>query len=109
MSAQHTPGPWAVEEPMDHELWIVEDGKEAYEWRVIAGCPWPDEPRDIPRKQVEANARLIAAAPDLLAALEKAAPFIGWASTRGQILAGVDADELCDVIDAAIAKATGEA
>jgi hypothetical protein len=52
--------------------------------------------------------RLIAtAAPDLLAALEKAALFVGWASTRGQILAGHDAGELCDVIDAAIAKATG--
>ena len=71
MGAQHTPGPWAVQEPMDHELWIVEDGKEAYEWRVIAGLPWPSEKGDIARKQVEANARLIAASPDMLEALEQ--------------------------------------
>lgn len=36
-------------------------------------------------------------------ALEKAAPFVGWASTRGQVLAGVHADDkLCDEIDAAL-------
>lgn len=40
----------------------------------------------------------------LVEALEKAAPFVGWASTRGQIVAGVDAGELCDVIDALLAS-----
>lgn len=69
VTATHTPGPWEVESPMDGELWIVEAGKQAYEWRVIAGCPFPDERSDIPRKQVEANARLFSAAPDLLIAL----------------------------------------
>lgn len=55
-----TPGDWEVEDPMDHELWIVEAGKQAYDWRVIAGLPLPDERKDIPRKQVKANADLIA-------------------------------------------------
>lgn len=63
-----TPGLWGIQEPMDEGLWIVEAGKEAYEWRVIASCPWPDEPGDIPRNRVKANARLIAAAPDMATA-----------------------------------------
>lgn len=35
--------------------------------------------------------------------LEKAAPFVGWASTRSQVVAGVHADELCDEIDRTLA------
>lgn len=54
-----TPGNWCIEEPMDHEQWIVEDGKDSYEWRVIAGCPWSDDRSDIPRKQQVANAAFI--------------------------------------------------
>jgi hypothetical protein len=61
-----------------------------------------------PLEQREANAHLIAAAPELYEALEKAAMFVGWASTRGQIVAGVDAGELGTVIDAILAKARGE-
>lgn len=64
-----TPGPFEIESPMDDELWIVEDGKEAYEWRVIASLPLPSEKGDIPRKQVQANAALFKAAPDMLKAL----------------------------------------
>ena len=96
----HTSGPWEVEQPMDHELWIVEAGKEAYEWRVIAGCPFPDEKGDISRQQVEANARLIAAAPELLEALQAASAYIGT-TDRG---AGIKR-----IADAAIRKATGAA
>ena len=55
-----TAGAWEVENPMDHELWIVEAGKETYEWRTIAGLPYPSERGEIPRKQVEANAEFIA-------------------------------------------------
>lgn len=56
----HTPGPWAIEEG-DRETHIV--GGEA----ILAYCPdWPCAPQE-----QEANARLIAAAPDLLEALEK--------------------------------------
>lgn len=41
MSAQHTPGPWCVEDPMDFELTIVVAGKETHEWRFIASCSLP--------------------------------------------------------------------
>lgn len=69
MSRAHTPGPFDVESPMDDELWIVEAGKESYEWRVIASLPFPDERGDIPRSQVIANARLFAASDSMLNAL----------------------------------------
>lgn len=67
----HTPGPWAVEEPMDFELSIVEAGKPPHEWRFIAACPLDDDDVEtgFPREEAEANARLIAAAPLLLEAL----------------------------------------
>jgi hypothetical protein len=59
LSEAATPGEWAVEQPMDMELLIVEAGRQVYEWRTIAGCPLPGETFDIPRKQVTANAALI--------------------------------------------------
>jgi len=62
----HTPGPWAVENPMDFELSIVEANKPTHEWKFIASIPTSPE-FDFPRSTAEANARLIAAAPDLLA------------------------------------------
>lgn len=95
-----TKGPWTVEEPMDHELWIVEAGKEAYEWRVIAGLPWPSEKGDISRPEVKANASLISAAPDLLALAYQYADDLRYPpadDSRERRLAA---------IDAAIAKAT---
>lgn len=102
MSAQHTPGPWVVEAPMDDELWIVEAGKHAYEWRTIAGCPLPSERGDISPAQVRANARLIAAAPELLAILERV-------NGEAECFLGVISSEMVDEITAAIAKARGEA
>ena len=71
--SNHTPGPWAVEDPMGFELSIVEANKETYEWKFIAHCTLPDgEDDDFPRDVVEANARLIAAAPALLEACKEA-------------------------------------
>jgi hypothetical protein len=76
MTVQHTPGPWEVESPMPDELWIVEAGKQAHEWRVIAGSPFPGDRDDIPRAQVKANARLMAASPVMLEALKLALPWL---------------------------------
>lgn len=73
MMAKHTEGPWTVEQPMDFEFTVVEDnGKDPADWRFIASCCFsdPDDPNPISRAQVEANAHLIAAAPELLEALE---------------------------------------
>ncbi len=55
----HTPGPWHVS-----DQWIVATGPyEAENWDRAWICQWGST-------TTEANARLIAAAPDLLAALE---------------------------------------
>lgn len=61
--SKHTPGPW-----LQSSTVLVCD----QEARVIANCtPMVDVPAiAIPLKDVDANARLIAAAPELLAALE---------------------------------------
>lgn len=63
----HTLGPWDVETPFDG-FSIVEAGKPTFKWRFIAHVPTEKE-NDIHFLEAEANARLIAAAPDLLEAL----------------------------------------
>lgn len=73
-----TSGPWEVQDPMDKEtgLWIVQSGLETYEWACIASVHASDlEDRKVEKNPItyrtqEANARLIAAAPEMLAALE---------------------------------------
>lgn len=91
---QHTPGPWHAE--------IIEPGKGALIWAFdsIAGMR---NSGDYLPDEFEANARLIAAAPDLLEALMVAQ----------HILNTVTVDSLYDAgkekVRAAIAKATGAA
>ncbi len=62
----HTPGPWSYE----YTPYISQDGEEipAFQIHGIAKISETNESR--PQEEQEANARLIAAAPDLLAALE---------------------------------------
>jgi hypothetical protein len=60
--AEPTPRPWAVENPMEFELSIVEANKQAYEWRFIAHVTLPEAGRDndgFTIDECEANARLI--------------------------------------------------
>lgn len=90
-----TPGPWGLSRAI--EVW------------VMAG---PLHVATIPRAGdgdwSEANARLIAAAPDLLEALRDAADEIEhlrkYANNNGAMID----DERCDYARAAIAKATGD-
>lgn len=95
---KHTPGPWAVEDPMGFELSIVEAGKPPHEWRFIASCALPkgDDDQDFTAREVHANAKLVAAAPEMLEALQAAERWLdGWASAEPYI----------GVIRRAIAKA----
>lgn len=103
---KHTPGPWRVEEgttlvwgncnPEDHTTWGM--GYPIAETRINPSGNWSTGPY---ADEGEANARLIAAAPDMLEALELA---------RGTFKAydrfKVDVDAIL-VIESAISKAKG--
>jgi hypothetical protein len=98
MDTKHTPGPWTVREGDGNYLWEVAGKTPRGKDRVICRPAGSDR---------QANARLIAAAPDLLAALHE------------QVLvnrmlmhdAGLDEQAILDgtaQARAAILKATGE-
>lgn len=61
-TTQHTPGPWFVSE--DSDCVFIRPSE-----RAICGCAGDTISPLENREEIEANARLIAAAPDLLAAL----------------------------------------
>ena len=97
MEAQHTPGPWRVEQA--HDLWLEIIAGEGLRSSMIADCV---------RKR---NARLIAAAPDLLEALEEVVRVFDSnpSSICDTVWVTGDAPEtLYDHCRAAIAKAKGE-
>ena len=81
--AKHTPGPWMIYDDGDDEdssdiinVWIDDrDGGEKYDIAAML--------LDRPVGERKANARLIAAAPDLLAALEG---LVGWFGLYGYLL-----------------------
>ena len=85
--SKHTPGPWKVQRSVD----VVDSTREHV---VVHWMPW--EELDTTR---QANARLIAAAPDMLEALEG----VVTALTRD------DYRVSCGRAETAIAKARGEA
>jgi len=101
----HTPGLWkARKSGMYGEFGIFAADDEIASVNI---CDGYDEPKQFP---AEANARLIAAAPDLLAALERAEPLLEITSRRRKE-AGIEGPALDTVIAmarAAISKARGE-
>jgi hypothetical protein len=90
---------------MGFELSIVEAGKRSCDWRFIACIPFDDDEEDetrIPKKEAAANARLIAAAPALLTACQKAiAAYEAACINPGAFWRGEDIDEMKDAIAAA--------
>ena len=86
-TTKHTPGPWRVESGPYYRAIRVDS-------EVIADM------RQISRSFNESNARLIAAAPDLLAALEGMLEVFGDEFGAGE-------SDTCDAARAAIAKAKG--
>lgn len=102
MSAAHTSGPWAV--VPGHRGFIITANGGAYDIAVV---------RDIGNKDNEANARLIAAAPCLLDALQEVIGIVQAsivnAKNRGEFpLIVADLERREANARAAIAKATGE-
>jgi hypothetical protein len=73
--SQHTPGPWAVREYTAEEICVAVSGDpqdfiasvdvEAAGYPVLCQGPLDGSPPHRPIEEVSANARLIAAAPDL--------------------------------------------
>lgn len=91
MSAQHTPGPWKAL-AIDSAGWvdIVREGTDDAWPLPFAACKHFDQ---------EANARLIAAAPDLLEACVEA---------RVRMVGVTGMERHVALLDAAISKATGQ-
>jgi hypothetical protein len=91
---KHTPGPWKVETYHDSMFKIVRD--------LDAGM--------VPERRLEADARLIAAAPDLLEACIKLLKWHQYARDNGAFtMAGGDIYIDPEIARKAIAKATGSA
>ena len=88
----HSPGPWS-EDPEGEVAYTVEDAE---------GVPICDVYRET---HGEANARLIASAPELLAALKSCVPFVEHVAAQS----GGDGSLTLAQIRAAIAKAEGRA
>lgn len=97
MTARHTPGPWSIGDEnnaccdvllgTEHNLTCSMDRRDNNTCAEV-----------ISRAEMLANAHLIAAAPDMLEALKDSREALRRAGTAGELM----------VVNAAIAKATGE-
>jgi hypothetical protein len=105
---QHTPGPWSLSDSFDRVERRVQHGDDpALVWGIASGIN-SAHPDYLPRSEQIANARLIASAPDLLAALEKALESIeGQAELLRHCGAAYGIGATLAQARAAIAKATG--
>lgn len=94
---EHTPGPWTLDEHPQAGDWIVTAARSSTDDRAIGRVvTW--------RPEWRANARLVAAAPDLLAALRDIADDCGWVP---EPRTGLER-QMAERARAAIAKATEE-
>ena len=108
-AAKHTPGPWKLNETRypngDMDVNAFNPNEKDYVFQhsalatVSAHTQNHGDWRDRDRSEVEANARLIAAAPDLLAAAKEA---VAWAAQNGYCA------KPFGNLTAAIAKAQGD-
>lgn len=114
--AKFTPGPWSADEdPMGPEILtiIANADRPTYEWTFIAQIGVDDDHTDaqgVLRAEAEANARLIAAAPDLYEALKEVSQamtkltFEGVDRGKGHWPAWDDTARAVDKARAALAK-----
>ena len=109
MAGQHTPGPWTYEGDHTHRQYnirmlghLIGVKDEAKHICTVNNLP-PHVLANRDPVTAEANARLISAAPELLAALEALARWETCDLDAEQAAALMD--EVCDMARAAIAKA----
>lgn len=99
---KHTPGPWKAIPPKLGTAWVIDSGNPDAPIAMLYGANTPIQMKRARSGEAEANARLIAAAPELLAALQHVQRRLE--ARGGDFLEGTQ-----EVVRAAIAKATGEA
>jgi hypothetical protein len=90
---RHTPGPWAVSTSDGEAYWVCSSAEGKNEFGDMA-CT---------KEEMKANASLIAAAPDMLKALEEALTDSSFEDGHAKLTM-----DTLDLIRAAIAKARGE-
>jgi hypothetical protein len=98
MTAQHTPGPWSFELTPSGGFDIEKDPNDLGRYMVIASRSSHPERKN----EMHANARLIAAAPELLAALQEV--FV----IGDRLVSDVYGHEFVEKARAAIQKATNK-
>lgn len=92
--SKHTPGPWVTSPEPNGKEWVVDAGP----WGI---CICADAPG---LGSAEANARLIAAAPELLEALQAVTRCLAWHEEQHGV--GMDRKAV-ESARSAITKATG--
>jgi hypothetical protein len=104
-AAKHTPGPWSVEIPYAG-FSAIRGAKGELVFGIAVGGAESRQPPEV----CEANARLIAAAPALYAALERALPYLEnhMAMTCRDDYAGFGDRLAYDAALAALKQARGE-
>lgn len=119
MSAKHTPGPWELQKPLFGEQHIYVYSENSVNGKVLSGrqhiCVVPYEGKRgalAYHKMFNANARLIAAAPELLEALQSVHQWMDDQADAQSKSGRATFDlmmlrEQRDIVRAAIAKATG--
>jgi hypothetical protein len=100
MTFKHTPGPWRVDTVDRQLIRSSEDYGVAF-----ALASWGAPP--IPSEEYEANARLIAAAPDLLEACREAESFFIELNDHLQVILGGQA-KIISTLEAAINAAEAD-
>ncbi len=94
--ADHTPGPWRADNDWtEGDFWCVFAGNKEianlgeYEWSWLGDCS-DSEPEPFEPESAAANARLIAAAPDLLVALKSCVSWMPNCPARTEARAVLD-------------------
>ncbi len=111
--SKHTPGPWLIEAQNCHTGDIATVYQTSEGWVTIYAPHWAETGMEPPEQS--ANARLIAAAPDLLKALKECRNAIQGGQplepydSRGAGYQQQFGAAFLEYLNAAIAKATGEA